>query len=110
MRTARSSNHDALCGFYTIAGERRRDALRGGLRVPIDDLQRLLAHEAVVLAQLSEAWLDRGAVNVVDDLVSDLADELSQVGEMEIAAILFLKLLLKGRHGDRRLLREFVAD
>ena len=73
-------------------------------------LQKLLAHEAVVLAQLGETRLDGGAVNIVHDLVADFADELAEVREMEVAAVFFLKLLLKRRHRDGRLLGEFVAD
>jgi hypothetical protein len=65
------------------------DALRCGLRVPGDNLQKLLAHEAVVLGQFGEAGLDRSTVNVVDDLVADLADDLAKVREITVGSVKF---------------------
>jgi len=79
-------------------------------RGPVDDFQQGVAHDTVVLAQLCETRLDFCCVDFVVDLVADLPDKLAQIAEVEVAAVLFFKLLLESVHCDRRLLGELVVD
>jgi hypothetical protein len=67
------------------------------LAIAVDDLQKRFAHEAVVLAQLSDPRFDLGAVDFVAELVAYLADELAQVAEVKVVAVFFSSCSLRAR-------------
>ena len=73
---ARSSITTFLAGFDLIAGEWLLD----GVSVfPIDDLEKFLAHETVILTGECHALFDLCAVDFDDDFVSNLADQPADV-------------------------------
>jgi hypothetical protein len=61
-------------------------------------------------AQYGEAGFDRGAVNVVDNLVTNLADQPADVFVIKTTAEDILQALFERRHGDDRLQGQLVAD
>jgi hypothetical protein len=101
---------DVLGGFDAVSGERLGDADGRGLRIPVDDLEKLLAHHTVVLAGEVETLLDLHSVDVDERLASDLVRDLGDVPTREAGLETLLKRLLQTRHGDQRVFRTFVAD